>query len=668
MRWIRQLFSRRRIHGELSEEIRVHLEEKVEELVAGGVARKDAEAAARREFGNVTLAVQDGREVWRWMWLEDFWGDVRYAFRMLRKNAGFSAIAILILALGIGVNTAVFSLLHAVLLRPLPYRDPGKLAMLWVTDTRHVGWAVSDGSTSYRDFLEWKRAARSFEDVALFYKRGWSVLTLSAGDEPEKVQGGFVGANFFALMGIEPQMGRAFSEEDVQRRERLVILSYELWQTRFGGSPDMLGRDIQINGTGWRVIGVMPERFRFPFLDVKLWAPLTTNPFEEPDPNDPFNLNRPQSVARFQVIGRLKRGIAVQDAQAEMDTIAARQAGEYPDADKTLGVRVRPLDEYVSGEMRKPLWLLSLCVLVVLLIACTNLATLFLARSVGRRRELAVRAALGASRWRVVRQLLTESALLGLIAGGAGVLLAKSAMGFLVALAPFSVPRMEEAHIDPAVLGFSLVLSLACGISFGLAPARRFSGSDPQEALKSGRQAGGHSLKTEGVLVGAQFALSLVLLASASLLIRSFVDVLEINPGFKPEHILTMQLEFADPDAMPTARISAYYQSALERVREIPGVQAAGTVGNIFFLEEDRNHALKQVEGRAPEPESSWTPLVWTQVSGDYFSGDGDSAAEGAIFQRARWAGCSSGGDHQSDGSQAVLAGRRSDWEEAERI
>lgn len=633
MNWVKQMFSRRKMYGELSEEIRAHLEEKVEELVAGGMSRRDAEAKARREFGNVTLAEEKGRDVWKWTWIEDFLGDVRYAFRMLRRNPHFSAVAILILALGIGVNTAVFSVLHAVLLRPLAYRDPGKLAMLWVTDTRSIGWAVSDGSTNYRDFLEWKRDARSFEDLAVFYKRGWSVLTLTAADEPEKVQGAFVAANFFGLLGVEPQLGRTFTEDDVRRRERLVILSHALWQSRFGGSADVLGREIPMNGASWRVIGVMPEHFRFPFLDVKLWAPLTTNPFEEPNPNDPQNLNRPQSVARFRVIARLKRQTAVRDAQAEMDTIAAHLANEYPDTDKTLGVRVRPLDEYIVGEMRKPLWLLSLCVLVVLLIACSNLATLFLARSVARRRELAVRAAIGASRWRVVRQLLTESALVGLIAGGAGALLARSAIAFLVALPPFHVPRIEEARIDPTVLAFSFLLALVCGISFGLAPARRFSTCDPQELLKSGQQGtGGGKLRAEGVLVGAQFALSLVLLASANLLIRSFVGVLEIDPGFRPDHILTMQLQFADPDATAPARVSAYYKSALERVRRIPGVQAAGTVGNIFFVEENRNHALRQVEGHAPEPESSWTPLVWTQVNGDYFRVMAIPLLEGRYF------------------------------------
>jgi predicted permease len=633
MSWVRQLFARRRMPIELSDEIRAHLEQKVEVLVAGGMPRKDAEAAARREFGNVTLTQEDARAVWRWTWIEDFLADVRYALRMLRKNAAFSAVAILILALGIGVNTAVFSVVHAVLLRPLPYRDPGKLAMLWVTDTRTVISPVSDGSTSYRDFLEWKREARSFEDVAPFYKRGWSVLTLTAGDEPEKVQGAFVAANFFALLGAEPQLGRTFTEEDLRRRERLVILSQALWQMRFGGSADVLGREIQINGANWRVVGVMPEQVRFPFVDVKLWAPFTTNPFEEPSSNDPLNLNRPQSVARLQVLARLKWDVPLRDAQAEMDTIAARLAREHPDTDKTLGVRVRPLEEYVAGEMRKPLWLLSLCVLMVLLIACANLATLFLARSVARRKELAMRTALGASRWRIVRQLLTESALVGILGGGAGVLLAKNGMAFLVALAPVNVPRLDEVHIDPAVLAFSFVLALACGISFGLAPARRFSAADPHEELKTGqRGTGGKTLRAEGLLVGAQFALSLVLLASAGLLIRSFVDLLEVDPGFRPEHILTMQLQFADPDAVPPAQIAAYYKNALERVRQIPAVQAAGLAGNIFSLEENRNHALRQVEGHAPEPESSWTPLVWTQVSGDYFRAMAIPLLEGRYF------------------------------------
>lgn len=579
-RWWR----RQKRDEELEEELQSHLEMAASDVMERGEKAELARSAALREFGNVGLIKEVTRDKWGWRWVDDLAQDVRYGLRMMRRSSSFCAVAVLILALGIGLNTAVFSVVHAVLLRPLPYRDAGKLAMLWVTDTRSVGWAVSDGSTSYRDFLEWKREAGSFGDLAAFYKRGWSVVTLTAGDEPAKVQGAFVAANFFSLLGTEPELGRTFTEEDVQRREHLLILSNAMWQAKFGGAADVLGREIQMNGTTWRVVGVMPEQCRFPFLDVKLWAPLTTNPFEEPDPNDPLNLNRPQSVARFQVIARLKSGIAVRDAQAEMNTVAARLAREYPDTDKTLGVRVWPLDEYVTGEMRKPLWLLSLSVLVVLLIACTNLATLFLSRSVARRRELAVRAAIGASRWRVIRQLITESALIGLMGGAAGVMLTKSAMAFLLALVPVNVPRLNEVRIDPTVLAFSFLLALVCGVSFGLAPVRRFVACDSQELLKTGQQgAGGNRLRAEGVLVGAQFALSLVLLASAGLLIRSFVDVLEVNPGFKPEHILTMQLQFADPDAVPPARISDYYQSALMRVRQIPGVQAAGTVGNIFF-------------------------------------------------------------------------------------
>jgi predicted permease len=624
---------RRKREQELEEELQSHLKMAASDRMERGEKMEAAKSAALREFGNVGLITTVTRDKWGWRWLEELAQDARYGLRGMQRAPGFCAVAVVILALGIGANTAVFSVVHAVLLRPLPYKDPGRLAMLWVTDSRRVLWAVSDGSTTYRDFLEWKRQTQCFEDLAVFYKRGWSMLTLTARDEREKVQGAFVSANFFSLMGVAPVMGRRFTDEDVRRRERVVILSHSLWQSRFGGAVDVLGRDILINGELWQVVGVMPAQFRFPFLDVQLWSPLTSNPFGQPSADDPPDLT-PEAAARFQVIGRLKAKAGLRDAQTEMDTIGARLASEFPDTDKTLGVRVRPLDEYVAGEMRRPLWLLSLCVLVVLLIACTNLATLFLARSVARRRELAVRAALGASRWRVVRQLLTESALLGILGGGAAVLLAKSTMGFLLALAPFPVPRLEEVQIDPQVLVFSFVLALICGISFGLAPARRFSACDPHEVLRSGQHgAGNRTLRAEGVLASVQFALSLVLLGSAGLLIRSFIEVLQVDPGFKPQQILTMQLQFADPDGTPPALSRAYYQSALERVRQIPGVQAGGTVGNIFFLEENRNHALRQVEGHAPEAEASWTPLVWTQVSGDYFRAMGIPLLEGRYFR-----------------------------------
>jgi putative ABC transport system permease protein len=639
---LRSLFQKKQVEEDLDEELNGFLEMAAEEKIKQGMTRKEALRAVRLERGSLDVTKEVVRSAGWEAVVDSLWRDLIFAVRMLRKSPSFTALAILILGLGIGANTAVFSVVHAVLLRPLPYSDPQSLVVLWVTDSRPPGWAVSDGSTSYRDFLEWHSQARTFKDVAVFYKRGWSVVTLT-GDEPEKVQGAFVSSNFFTLMGVQPLLGRTFTDEELQRRERLIVLGYGIWQSHFGGVPEALGQELYIDGKPWRVVGIMPPQFRFPFLagnwenhaegEVRLWAPLTTNPSEEPSPNDPFNLTRPNGNAKFQVVARLKPSVSVAIAQAEMDTIAARLAREHPDSDKTLGVRVRRLDEYIAGEMRRPLLLLSLCVLLVLLIACTNLATIFLARGVSRARELAVRAAIGASRWRVIRQLLTESALLGVIGGGVGLLLAEPALRLISALSPVSIPRLDETRIDTTVLGFSFFLALLCSVAFGLAPARRFSASDPHELLKTGQQSSAtNTLAIQGLLVGAQFALSLVLLASAGLLIRSFVKVLEIDPGFQHHHILTIRALFTNPDAIPPSRLADFYQRALDRLRQIPGVQAVGTVGNIFFLEENRNHALRQVEGHPPEPVSSWTPLVWTQVSGDYFKAMAIPLLKGRYF------------------------------------
>src|SRR5882724_8182426 len=639
---IRGLFTRKNHDSELDLELRAHLEMLTDENIRRGMTPAEARYAARREFGGVEQTKELYRQQRGLPFLETLLQDVRYALRMLRKSRGFTATTVLILALGIGANAAVFNILHAVLLRPLPFRNPEQLTMLSVTDSRPHNFAVTDGSTNYRDFVEWRCQTHAFEDLAIFYKRGWSIVTLT-GEEPEKVQGAFVSTNLFTLMGIQPLLGHAFTEEDLQHRERVVILSHGLWQSRFGGSLEALGHDIYIDDKPWRVVGVMPPQFRFPFLagtwenrvegEVQLWAPLTTNPYEDSSSSDPFSLTRPQGIARFQVIARLNPKVPLEAAQAEMDTIAARLALQYPDSDKTLGVQVRRLKEYIAGEMRRPLLLLSLCVLLLLLLACTNLATLFLARGVARARELAVRAAIGATRWRVIRQLLTESVLLGIIAGGAGVLLAGPALHLMVALSPVTVPRLDETRIDTAVLVFSFLLALLCGLGFGLAPARRFSAADPHELLKTGQQITASStLGIQGLLVGAQFALSLVLLASASLLIRSFVEVLALDPGFQPDHILTMKVQFANPDATPPARMNDYYQRAWERLHKMPGVQAVGTVGNIFFLEENQNHALRQVEGHPPEPVDSWTPLVWTQVSGDYFRAMAIPLLQGRYF------------------------------------
>ena len=639
---LRVLFRKKQVSQELDEELNGFLQMAVEEKMKQGMSRKEAVRTVRLERGSLEVTKEVLRTTGWESFVETCWQDLRFGVRMLLKNPGFTALAVLILALGIGANAAVFSVLHAVLLRPLPYTAPEQLTMLCVTDSRPRSWAVTDGSTSYRDFLEWRRQAHTFEDLAIFYKRGWSVVTLT-GEEPEKVQGAFVSANLFTLMGVQPLLGHVFTEEDLQRREHVVILSHGLWQSRFGGLLQALGHDINIDGKPWRVVGVMPPQFRFPFLagnwedrvegEVQLWAPLTTNPSEEPSPSDPFNLTRPQGAARFQVIARLNPKITVRAAQAEMDTIAARLAFQYPDSDKTLGVQVRRLNEYIAGEMRRPLFLLSLCVLLLLLLACTNLATLFLARGAARARELAVRAAIGATRWRVVRQLLTESVLLGIIAGGAGALLAGPAVHLVVALSPLTVPRLDETRIDTAVLVFSFLLALVSSLAFGLVPARRFSAADPHELLKTGQQiTAASTLGMQGLLVGTQFALSLVLLASASLVIRSFVEVLAINPGFQPDHILTTRVQFTNPDATPPARMADYYQRAWERLHQIPGVQAVGTVGNIFFLEENQNHALRQVEGHPPEAVGSWAPLVWTQVSGDYFRAMAIPLLEGRYF------------------------------------
>lgn len=626
---LRSLFRKAHVDRELDEELNGFLELAAQEKMNQGMSREQALRAVRLERGNLLAAKEVVRSAGWESFVETLFQDLRFAARMLCKSPGFAALTVMILALGIGANAAVFSVVHAVLLRPLPYRSPEQLTMLSVTDSRPRGWAVTDGSTSYRDFLEWRRQAHSFEDLAIFYKRGWSVVTLTGG-EPEKVQGAFVSANLFTLMGVQPFLGHAFSDEDLQHRERVVILSHGLWQSRFGGSLETVGHDIFIDGKPWRVVGVMPPQFRFPFLagnwenhvegEVQLWAPLTTNPAEQPSSSDPFDLTHPADAARFQVIARLNPKITLRAAQAEMDTIEARLALQYPGSDKTLSVQVRRLNEYIAGEMRRPLFLLSLCVLLLLLLACTNLATLFLARGVARTRELAVRAAIGATRWRVIRQLLTESALLGIVAGGAGVLLARPAVSLMVVLSPITVPRLDETRIDAAVLVFSFLLALLCSIAFGLVPARRFSAADPHELLRTGQQITATStFRMQGLLVAAQFALSLVLLASASLLIRSFAAVLAIDPGFQPDHTLMATVQFTNPDATPPARMADYYQRASERLRQIPGVLAVGTAGNIFFLEENQNHALRQVEGHPPEPVGSWAPLAWTQVSGDYF-------------------------------------------------
>ena len=552
--------------------------------------------------------------------------DLRYTFRQLLRNPGFSVVVVVTLALGIGANTAVFSVIEAVMLRALPYVHPERLAIL--TDAQDP----ENGGFLLKDLEPLRSRKRSFSDISVFFRdSGFSNVTLTIGSEPDSVQGAFVTANLFSLLGASPELGRVFTFEEEAGRDRFVVLSHALWVRRFGLSPHVIGTDVRIGGENFQVIGVMPSTFQFPARDQQFWAPITTNRYWN-DPSltqiDP-NHSR-YAYERWQAVGRLAPGVHVEQAQAEMAAFFAGLSRSDDDPNRSSGIAVVPVHVTLPATTKRALVVLFVAVFFVLLISCSNVANLMLARGAGRSRELAVRTALGAGRERLMRQVLTESAYIALIAGVAGLMLASVALHYLIAVAPGDIPRIGEARLDAGVFAFAAALSVLAALIFGSAPAWKLSEANPSESLKSGAGHGAQSThRTRSVLVVSEFALAMVLLAGSGLLIRSLFAARHVDPGFQPQHALTMNVSL--PAASTNSR-NAFYDAELERVKSLPGVEAAGEVDALFELEGVSNLGLRAVEGRIPEPRERWTPLSWVAVRGDYFQAMGTPLIMGRYF------------------------------------
>jgi predicted permease len=616
----------KRMLQQLDDEIREHIETETQDNIARGMSPEEARYAAVRKFGNVTRVKEDTREVWSLVWLEQFLDDLRFGLRILRKNPGFTVVAVLTLALGIGANTAIFSVIEAVILRPLPYKNPTRLVRL--ADSQDP----ESGAFLFKDIWAFKSRSRSFEDIAAYYRdSGFSKVTLTSEGEPESVQGAFVSANFFSLMGVSPALGRVFTADEEAQRERLVVLSYALWRRRFGGSRDAIGKVLQIDGVDSRIIGVMPATFQFPARDQQFWAPLTTNRYWN-DPALTTSIDPRHTryfYERWQAIGRLFPVAMIAQAQTEINTIFRRSEPDF-DNDRIPGITLTPLRVALSGNTRLALIVLFCSVSFVLLISCSNVANLVLARGAAREREMAVRAVLGAGRGRLSRQLLTESAVLGLLAGVIGLVFASVSLRLLIAFAPPDIPRLEQAGVDRGTLAFTLAISLFAAVIFGLVPAWKASRNDPGDSLRTGIRSGGPSLtRTRSVLVVAELALAVVLLAGAGLLIRSFLALEAVDLGFEPERVLTMNI------ALPAGTLesrNALYGAVLGRVCALPGVQAAGEVDALFELGSVSNLGLRAIEGRPPEPKDQWTPLSWASIRGEYFQAMGTPLLRGRYF------------------------------------
>lgn len=556
---LRAVFTSRRLDQEFDHEVRSHLALLEEEKIRGGMSPEEARYAALRSFGGVTQVEESNREKRGLRHLELLFHDLRYAGRMMRKNPGFTAIALITLALGIGANTAIFSVVRGVVLAPMPYSDPERLMFIFADNLtlKHIIL------TSYPDFLDWQRSARSFQEMAAFC---FSQFDLTSPGTARHLDGKEISSGFFSTLGIKLTLGHEFSpEENRPGGAPLAIISDHVWKDQFGASREALGKPLVLNGIGYTVVGVAPPGFNF-WTDSDIYVPAGQG---DPVLND-------RLTHKFASIARLKPGVTIGQAQAEISTIQEHLAEVYSSTDRGLGARILPLKQIIVGDLRGTLFLLLGAVGIVLLIACANVANLLLARSAARRHEFALRSALGASRTRIVRQLVTESVLLSLIGGGLGLAAAKWGPKAALAIAPGGLPRSDNVGLSISVLLFALGTSMVVGILFGLAPAIRSSKVDVQEALKQGNRTsiGSHD-RGRGGLVMIQMALTLVLLAGAGLLFRTIRHLWDVNPGFDPQHVITFKIGLSASANQNPAAMRTAYQQLLDRIGQIPGVQAA---------------------------------------------------------------------------------------------
>ena len=607
---IRGLFSSQRVDDDFEQELEAHLALLTEENIRAGMSSSEAARAARLRLGGAVQLRESHHDQLTLPWLESFAQDIRFAMRMLRKNPGFTAVAVLTLALGIGASTAIFSMVNAAVLRPLPYKDAGRLITIW-NYNRQRGFDMDQ--VSPLDFADWRSQNHVFQDIAASTEAEY---TLTGAGEPALIIAYSFSADYFRVLGVAPILGRTFlPDEEQPGKNHVAVLNYSFWQERFGGNHDVVGSTIELNGASYTVIGVMPPGFEYPTF-TKLWTPLTIPP--EAANNRGFRYLR--------VLGRLKPGVTVAQAQAEMNTIAARLASEYPTTNKHEdATNLITLREMISGDIRPAMAVLLCAVGFVLLIVCANVANLLLARAAGRRREVVVRVALGAGRSRLVRQFFTESLLLATIGGGAGLLLGYFALKPLATVFPneifnVRIPPLAAISIDWHVLVFAAAVSLFTCIIFGLAPAIQACAADISEPLKSssrGVSGGAHDRRLRNSLVVAEIAISLLLLTCAGLALQSFRILAAGNLGFEPAQVLTMRVLLPENKYKTDAQQSGFAQQAFERIQALPGVRSAGVV---TFLPLSGWNGSRSV-GLVDSPVSAdQRPIAsWSAVTPDYF-------------------------------------------------
>jgi predicted permease len=616
---------RKRMMEGLDQDIREHIAMETQDNIERGMSPEEAGYAAVRKFGNVTRVKEDTRDVWSFVWMEKLWQDIRYAARTLRRNPGFTLVAILTLALGIGANVAIFTVVHAVLLQPLPFPHPEQLVRVYddirSSNTHDIGMSIPE-------LWDLRDHSGVFQDISALVSAD---ANLTGGDHPERIELLGTSANYFTMLGAHPQLGRIYTSADARPGfSDPVVISDAFWHRTFGADPSVLGKKIRVDGDLYTIAGVMPPDFRHPgrtlTADVDVWG---TAGFAA----DPFPLPVVRAT-RFLpgAIGRLKPGLTLAQGQSQLDDFVAQLSRQYPDeypAPAGWSVRLVPIQQDIVGNVRTELFVLFAAVAFVLLIACVNLANLLLARSARRQREIAVRLAVGAGRSRLVTQLLTESILLGTIAGSAALLTVFWLKSSLLRLAPSDLPRLNEVSLSPGVLFFAFLISILTGVFFGLAPALQSARTSQITALREGTGGAGsskHQMKFSRLLVASEIALSLVLLIGAGLLVRSFWHLLEVRPGFEPHHLTTAKIWLAVPNNprednyFTPERRAAFQHEILRRISAIPGVEQAA-LGTPSSLPMEGKHAQAPfvIENRALDSERIPVAEI-ASVSPSYFS------------------------------------------------
>jgi putative ABC transport system permease protein len=612
MRWLniliarlRALFWRDKIIHDIDEELRAHLELEAEANREMGMSSEEARLSAAKSFGNVASIRDLAYEVRGGGFMESVWQDLRYSVRMLFKHPGFTIIAVLTLGLGIGANTAIFSIVNAVLLRPFPYESPEQLVI--------VG---ESGPVSFPNFMDWRDDRNVF--AATSAVRSNESYNFSGAGEPERLQGRLVSAGFLTLLGVKPLLGRDFvPEDDRPGATPAVMLSYGFWSRTFGNDQNIIGKTITLNNQSYTVTAIMPQDFQFGLpADVTIPIGLSAERFKVRG-GDPG----------IGVLARLKPNVSQQQSESELNVIYQRLEQQYPDTNTGRRAVLRPLHESFVGSVRQPLLILLGAVGLVLLIACANVANLLLVRASTRKREMSVRVALGANRWRILRQLLTESLLLSTIGAALGVLLAHWGTSFIASQLPGSIPRLAEANVDLRVLLFTLGVSLLTGFLFGLAPALQASRLNLVDALKEGDRGSAGRQHLRNVLVVGEVALTLTLLIGAGLLIQSFRRVLQVDPGFDTQNLLTMQVSVSNPDGN---QVVSFFNQLQENVRNLPGVKSVAISNGLPLGVVNR--PVFFIQGRPlPEPGKAPGGIRYT-VSPDYFQTMGIDLVKGRTF------------------------------------